>query len=61
MNDSLIPYLFGVTFALAIVYAAYQWWRAKKARDEHHRSASARANGEPRKPSGQAPGDAPRR
>lgn len=62
MNESLIPYLFGVTFALAIAYAAYQWWRAKKARDEHHVSASAVANGEPRNPTGQASsGDTPKR
>jgi hypothetical protein len=46
MNDGIIPYLFGVTFALVIVYALYQWWRAKKARAEHHTSASAKANHE---------------
>ena len=45
MDTSIIPYLAGATFALAIAYALYQWWRAAKARKEHHRSASAVANG----------------
>lgn len=60
MDTSIIPYLAGATFALAIAYALYQWWRAAKARKEHHRSASAVANGEPRKPT-PAAADAPRR
>lgn len=60
MDSSIIPYLAGATFALAIVYALYQWWRANKARAEHHRSASALANGEPRKPTPET-ADAPRR
>jgi uncharacterized protein HemX len=39
-ESSLIYYLFGLTFALAIGYGIYQWWRAKKARREHHHSVA---------------------
>ena len=61
MDDSIIPYLFGVTFALVIGFGIWQWWRARKARAEHHRSASALANGEPRQPTGREAADPVRR
>ena len=49
-SDSIIPYLFLVTFALAIAFGVWQYFRARKARREHHRSASAVANHEPPTP-----------
>lgn len=43
----IIPALFMVTFAIALVFGVWQYLKAKKARREHHRSASAEAAGEP--------------
>ncbi len=47
-DTSIIPYLFSVTFAMAIAFGIWQWYRARKARAEHHQSAEAKANHEPR-------------
>lgn len=48
MDNSIIPYLFLVTFILALALGIWQYRKARTARAEHHRSASARANNEPR-------------
>ena len=50
-TSSLIPYLFAVTFALAIAFGVWQYLRASKARREKHRSADAATHGDaPAKP-----------
>lgn len=46
-TSAIIPYLFLVTFIFALAIGVWQYVRARKARREHHRSASARANHEP--------------
>ena len=46
-TSSIIPYLFMLTFLIALVIGVWQYKRARKARLEHHRSASAEANHEP--------------
>jgi hypothetical protein len=48
MDIGITPVLFLVTFILAIGFGLWQYRRAKIAREEHHRSASAEANHEPR-------------
>jgi cytochrome oxidase assembly protein ShyY1 len=48
MDIAITPVLFSVTFILAIAFGIWQYRRAKIAREEHHRSASAEANHEPR-------------
>jgi len=45
--DTVTPYLFLVTLVLALAVGLWQLFRVRKARKEHHRSASARANHEP--------------
>ena len=45
-DSYLVPALFMATFALAIVFAIFQFKKAKKARAEHHQSAEAKAMGE---------------
>jgi len=45
-NTSIIPYLFLVTFILAIGIGVWQYRRAVKARREHHQSADARVHGD---------------
>lgn len=45
-NFNLIPALFLVTFVIAIGFGVMQFVKARKARREHHQSASARAQGE---------------
>lgn len=47
MDSSIIPYLFLVTFIIALALGIVQYRKARKAKAEHHQSASARANGEP--------------
>lgn len=49
-QDNLVPALFFITFALALVFAFIQYRKAKKAQREHHRSAGAEANHEPPAP-----------
>lgn len=49
-NSAIIPYLFGVTLLIGLGIGIYQYFRAKKARRTHERSASAIANHEPRTP-----------
>lgn len=44
--DIVLP-LFLVTFAFALAFGIWQYFKARKARREHHRSASAEAAGEP--------------
>jgi len=46
-SSSIIPYLFLATFAMAIVWAVVQYFKAKKAKREHHRSAASIANEQP--------------
>ncbi len=46
----IVPTLFIVTFVIALVFGIWQYRKARKARREHHRSASAEAAGEPRAP-----------
>jgi uncharacterized protein HemX len=48
MDSTITPYLFLVTFILALAFGVWQYRRARKARQEHHRSASAKENNEPR-------------
>lgn len=43
----IVPALFLVTFAIALVLGLWQLYRARKARRERHRSAAAREQGEP--------------
>ncbi len=45
-NDSIIPYLFLVTLILAIAIGLWQFRRARKARENHHISADAKAHGD---------------
>lgn len=45
--DGIIPYLFAITFVLALVFGIWQYRKVRKAQREHHRSASAVANHEP--------------
>jgi hypothetical protein len=45
-TSSLIPYLFAITFALAIGFAVWQWFKATKAKREGHRSADAMVHGD---------------
>lgn len=55
MESSIIPYLFLVTFIFAMALGIWQYVKVRKARAEHHRSASARANHEPRTTDGPRP------
>jgi cytochrome oxidase assembly protein ShyY1 len=48
MDVAITPVLFSVTFILAIAFGIWQYRRAMTARREHHRSAAAKANNEPR-------------
>jgi len=43
---TIVPYLFAITFVLAIAYAIWQYTRAKKAKREHHQSADAKVHGD---------------
>ena len=54
--ETIVPYLFLATFALAIAIGLWQYFRARKAQREHHRSASAVANHEPPAPAVSASG-----
>lgn len=45
-DSFLIPALFVLTFVLAIVFAIYQYKKAKKARAQHNQSAQAKTLGE---------------
>ncbi len=47
-TNTIIPWLFLATFVIVLVIGIIQYRKAKKARQEHHRSASAEANNEPR-------------
>lgn len=44
--DGIIPYLFAITFVIAIGIGLWQYRKVRKAQREHHRSASAVANHE---------------
>jgi hypothetical protein len=48
MDNTITPILFLVTAILALAFGFWQYRRVKIARKEHHRSASAEANHEPR-------------
>jgi hypothetical protein len=48
MDIAITPVHFSVTFILAIAFGIRQYRRARIARRQHHRSATARANNEPR-------------
>jgi cytochrome oxidase assembly protein ShyY1 len=48
VDIAITPVLFSVTFIVAIAFGIWQYRRAKIARKEHHRSASAEAHHEPR-------------
>jgi CBS domain containing-hemolysin-like protein len=48
MDIGITPALFLTTFFIAIVFAIWQYRRARIARKEHHRSAGAEARHEPR-------------
>jgi Flp pilus assembly protein TadB len=44
-QDNLVLYLIVITFGLAMAFGAYQWWRASKAKREHHHSVAERQEG----------------
>jgi Flp pilus assembly protein TadB len=44
-EDNLVLYLIVITFGLAIAFGAYQWFRARKAKREHHHSVAERQEG----------------
>lgn len=52
MDASVVPYLFLVTFVIALGLGIMQYRKARKARAEHHRSVSAKEQGEPYAPGG---------
>lgn len=39
-NSSIVPFLFFITFLLALIFGVVQFFKAKKARREHHHSAA---------------------
>lgn len=46
MDSNIIPYLFLVTFLIALVFGVIQWNKAKKARREHHHSVGGKTEPE---------------
>lgn len=46
MDSSIVPYLFGFTLVMALVFGIIQLVKVNKAKREHHRSAEAKANHE---------------
>jgi cytochrome oxidase assembly protein ShyY1 len=60
MEGSIVLYLIVFTFAVVLAIGIWQYRKARKARKEHHRSASAMANHEPRVQDGPRPQE-PRR
>lgn len=46
-TNTVIPYLFLATFVIALIVGVMQYRKARKAKDEHRRAASAVAKGEP--------------
>ena len=47
MDSSIVPYLFGVTLVIALLFGIVQLIKVNKAKREHHRSAEAKAHHEP--------------
>ena len=45
-DNSIVPYLFMVTFLVAIGIGLWQYSRARKAKREHHRSVDAKVHGD---------------
>jgi hypothetical protein len=39
MNDSIIPWLFGLTFLAFLVWGVFQWRAARRAKRHHEHSA----------------------
>jgi hypothetical protein len=62
-EDNLVLYLIVITFGLAIGFGAYQWFRANKAKREHHHSVAERQEGRDHPPVRAATGnvDVPQR
>jgi hypothetical protein len=50
-SSSIIPYLFLVTFVLVIAAGVWQYFKARKAKDQHEQSADARVHGDAPGPS----------
>lgn len=48
MDNSIIPYLFMITFILVLGVGVWQIFKVRKARAEHQRSAQAEALHEPK-------------
>lgn len=46
LDYSIVPYLFLVTFILAIGLGVYMFRRTRKAREQHQHSADARVHGD---------------
>lgn len=46
MDSSIVPYLFGVTLVIALIFGVIQLVKVNKAKREHHRSAQAKAQHE---------------
>lgn len=53
-DSSIIPYLFLVTFILALGIGIWQYLKVKKAKREHRQSADARVHGDQPGPVGGA-------
>lgn len=45
-DNSIVPYLFLITFVLAIVFGLWQYNRSRKAKQEHHKSVDAKVHGD---------------
>jgi hypothetical protein len=56
-EDNLVLYLIVVTFGLAIAFGGYQWFRANKAKREHHHSVAERQEGPNQPPVAAASGN----
>ena len=60
-STSIVPYLFMATFAMIIALGIWQYFKAKKAKREHHQSADARVHGDQPGPMGGTPDEAGKR
>ena len=45
-NSSIVPYLFSVTFLIALVVGVWQYFSVKRSQREHEHSADARVHGD---------------
>ena len=45
-NSSIVPYLFSVTFLIALVVGVWQYFSVKRSKRQHEHSADARVHGD---------------